>query len=56
MTLIDGFVVRSVEEGALSIEEARREAYGLLELLLAAPAQMPQAVESLRSQAAARLA
>lgn len=54
VTLVDGFVVWAVEAGSLSIDEARREAYALLELLLAAPREMPAAVERLRSGAAAR--
>jgi hypothetical protein len=54
VTLIDGFVVRAVEAGSLSVDDARREAYALLELLLAAPHEMPAPVEGLRSRAGAR--
>jgi hypothetical protein len=54
MTLIDGFVVRILEAGALSVEEARREAYSLLELLIGAPAAIPAAVEGLRARAGDR--
>lgn len=50
VTLLDGFVVRAVEAGSLSTEDARREAYALLELLLAAPREMPAAVAGLRAQ------
>jgi len=50
MTLTSGFLVLA-NSGTISEEEARREAYSILELLLAAPAgQAPQAVERLRSQ------
>ena len=48
VTLVDGFAVRAAEEGGISAEEARREAYSLLELLLAAPAEMPESVEKVR--------
>jgi AcrR family transcriptional regulator len=54
VTLIDGFVVRVLEAGALSVEEARREAYALLELLVGAPAAIPAAVEGLRTRAGDR--
>jgi AcrR family transcriptional regulator len=54
VTLIDGFTVRAMEVGSLSVEDARREAYSLLELLLAVPQQIPAAVESLRAAAASR--
>jgi AcrR family transcriptional regulator len=56
VTLIDGFVVRSVEAGALSVEDARREAYSLLELLVGAPAAIPPAVEGMRARARERTA
>jgi AcrR family transcriptional regulator len=56
VTLIDGFTVRALEAGSLSSDDARREAYALLELLLAAPAAVPAAVEGLRSEAGARTA
>ena len=56
VTLIDGFVVRATEAGSISQAEARREAYSLLELLLAAPAKLPPAVEGLRSRTAAEVA
>jgi TetR/AcrR family transcriptional regulator, transcriptional repressor of aconitase len=48
VTLIDGFSVRASEEGGISPEDARREAYALLELVLAAPATMPAAVARVR--------
>ncbi len=51
VTLVDGFAVRGAEDGGLSPEEARREAYSLLELLLAAPAAMPAAVDRVRRAA-----
>jgi AcrR family transcriptional regulator len=50
--LVDGFIVRAAE-GGLTIEEARREAYVLLELLLAACPEMPAGVAQLRARAAA---
>jgi len=56
VTLVDGFVVRAMESGSISIEEARREAYGLLDLLVGAPPELPEAVEKLRAQARARTA
>ena len=56
VTLIDGFVVRATEAGSISQAEARREAYSLLELLLAAPVKVPPAVEGLRSRTAAEVA
>jgi len=51
VTLIDGFAVMAAEAGSLSEAEARREAYALLELLLAASPTMPPVVEELRAQA-----
>ena len=51
VTLVDGFSVRATEEGGIQPEEARREAYALLELLVAAPARMPEAVERVRQSA-----
>jgi hypothetical protein len=54
VTLIDGFAVRVLEAGALSVEDARREAYSLLELLVGAPATIPAAVEGLRARAGDR--
>jgi AcrR family transcriptional regulator len=53
ITLMDGFVVRAIEAGDLSTDGARREAYSLLELLVAAPAVAPAAVQKLRATAAA---
>jgi hypothetical protein len=50
VTLMDGFLVRALEAGSLSVEEVRKEAYSLLELLLAAPSEVPSAVEGLRAQ------
>lgn len=52
VTLIDGFVVRATETGGISADQARREAHALLELLLAAPHDMPPAVGRLRSTTA----
>ena len=52
--LIDGFVVRSLEAGTLSVEEARREAYSPLELVIGAPAALPEAVAALRARAGER--
>ncbi len=54
VTLIDGFVIRALEAGPLSVDDARREAYSLLELLVGAPERLPPAVESLRLQAGSR--
>jgi AcrR family transcriptional regulator len=54
VTLIDGFVVRAAESGSMSKEEARREAYALLELLVAAPSPLPAPVEQLRGLAGSR--
>jgi AcrR family transcriptional regulator len=54
VTLIDGFVVRALEEGTVSEEDARREAYALLELLVGAPTAIPSAVADLRARSAAR--
>ena len=54
VTLIDGFVVRALEEGTVSEEDARREAYALLELLAGAPTATPFAVADLRARSAAR--
>jgi AcrR family transcriptional regulator len=54
VTLVDGFVVQALETGTLSADDARREAYGLLELLVAAPTILPPAVEGLRQRAVAR--
>ncbi|HEY5487560.1 MAG TPA: hypothetical protein VIK06_07930 [Candidatus Limnocylindrales bacterium] len=51
ITLMDGFLVRAIESADLSTEGARREACSLLELLLAAPAAAPEAVEKLRGSA-----
>jgi len=51
VTLIDGFAVMAAEAGSISEAEARREAYALLELLLAASPTMPPVVEELRAQA-----
>jgi AcrR family transcriptional regulator len=52
ITLMDGFLVRAIEAGDLSTDGARREAYSLLELLVAAPAVAPEAVQKLRATAA----
>jgi TetR/AcrR family transcriptional regulator, transcriptional repressor of aconitase len=54
VTLIDGFVVQALEMGTLSAEDARREAYGLLELVVGAPKELPVAVEGLRARTLAR--
>lgn len=50
LSLIDGFLVRALEMGELSVEEARRDAYSLLELLVAAPHDRPASVDALRSE------
>ena len=50
VTLMDGLVVRAMEGGGVSREDARREAYSLLELLLAAPAAVPAGVLRLRTR------
>lgn len=49
LTLIDGFAVRALEMGELSVDEARRDVYSLLELLVAAPHDRPATVDALRS-------
>jgi AcrR family transcriptional regulator len=49
VTLLDGFMIRTTEADGISIEDARREAYSLLELLVAAPHDRPAAVDALRS-------
>jgi hypothetical protein len=54
VTLIDGFVVRALEAGSLSAEDARREAYALLELVVGAPRDLPAAVAGLRDKIGAR--
>lgn len=51
ITLMDGFVVRAIEEDDLTADAARLEAYSLLELLLAAPPVPPEAVVKLRTGA-----
>ena len=56
VTLMDGFLVRALEAGSLSVDEVRKEAYSLLELLLAAPSEVPSAVEGLRAQDAGKTA
>ena len=56
VTLIDGFVVQALEAGSLSAEDARREAYSLLELLIGAPRELPAAVAEMRGRVAARTA
>jgi AcrR family transcriptional regulator len=52
ISLTNGFVVLG-NSGALSAEQARREAYSLLELLLAAPAEIPAGVLAVRAGSAA---
>ncbi len=49
VTLVDGFAVTATETGGVSREEARRQAYALMELLLAARPEMPESVRSLRA-------
>ena len=49
VTLFDGFVMRAAEDGGMSVEQARKEAHSLLELLIAAPHDRPAAVDALRS-------
>jgi AcrR family transcriptional regulator len=53
ITLTNGFIVLA-NSGAMGPEQARREAYAILELLLAAPTQPPAAVEAVRAAAPAR--
>jgi hypothetical protein len=48
LSLIDGFVVRALEMGEVSLDEARRDVYSLLELLVAAPHDRPASVDALR--------
>lgn len=52
MSMTNGFVMLA-NSGAITREEARREAYGFLELLIAAPAELPEGVARLRSTAEA---
>jgi AcrR family transcriptional regulator len=52
ISLTNGFVVLG-NSGALSAEQARREAYSLLELLLAAPEEIPAGVLAVRAGSAA---
>jgi AcrR family transcriptional regulator len=52
ISLTNGFVVLA-SSGALSAEQARREAYSLLELLLAAPDEIPAGVLAVRAGSAA---
>jgi TetR/AcrR family transcriptional regulator, transcriptional repressor of aconitase len=56
VTLIDGFAVRAVETGSMPPEDARREAYALLELLVGAPPETPAAVARLRAENGVRSA
>jgi AcrR family transcriptional regulator len=56
VTLIDGFAVRAIETGSLPPEDARREAYALLELLVGAAAETPDAVARLRAAGGSRTA
>jgi AcrR family transcriptional regulator len=49
VTLFDGFMVRTAEAGGISVEDARREANALLELVVAAPHDLPASVDLLRS-------
>jgi hypothetical protein len=53
ITLTNGFIVLA-NSGAIGPERARREAYAILELLLAAPAELPAAVTAIRGAAPAR--
>jgi hypothetical protein len=48
ITLTNGFVMLA-NSGTISPLEARREAYAILELLIAAPAQEPESVREMRS-------
>lgn len=52
VTMIDGFVVRTAE-GGITVDEARREAYAMLELLLAASPEKPAAIDRLRARSGA---
>jgi AcrR family transcriptional regulator len=53
-TLVNGFVIMASAAGPVSPEEAKRQAYSLLELLLAAPMAEPAAVRELRRQSPSR--
>jgi AcrR family transcriptional regulator len=48
MSMTNGFVVLA-NSGTITIDEARREAYAILELLVAAPQAIPPTVEGLRA-------
>ena len=56
VSLVDGFVVQALEAGSLTAEDARREAYALLELVVGAPRVVPQAVLDLRASPRGRIA
>jgi AcrR family transcriptional regulator len=49
-TLVNGFAIMASSAGPVLPEEARRQAYALLELLLAAPGAEPATVTELRRQ------
>jgi hypothetical protein len=55
ITLVDGFVLLAAEAGGIAPEQARREAYSLMELLVAAPMELPGRVIQLRDAAASRV-
>jgi len=52
VTLVSGFAVMSAETGLVTLDDARRQAYSFLELLLGASPARPEAVARLRSQPA----
>jgi TetR/AcrR family transcriptional regulator, transcriptional repressor of aconitase len=52
ITLIDGFAVRTAEGSSVTRDQVRREAYALVDLLLAAPMERPAGVDRLRAAAA----
>jgi AcrR family transcriptional regulator len=53
ITLMDGFVIVAAESGGITRDQAKREAYALMELLIAAPMELPARVAELRGVAAA---
>jgi AcrR family transcriptional regulator len=51
VSLVNGFAMMASETGLITADDARRQAYSFLELLLAASAERPEAVARLRAQA-----
>jgi len=54
ITLIDGFTVRVAEGGPVTPDEVRREAYSLVDLLLAAPMERPAVTNGLHAEPESR--